>query len=197
MPDTLRSPPARRPGRSGGIVTHTLFSAVVSLSLLLWLAMACLWARSYWRWDCYRIHSSGASDYHLTFDTGRLTLNVTTDDLWSYHPYARAHRRVGGPRYATGPAPLDTFRPGRSVWNRLGFCDFTFVNAGNAFETSWRTISVPLWFPTLLAAALPAGWLVHFRRMRFKAGHCRRCGYDLRATPDRCPECGEAAAVFH
>jgi len=50
----------------------------------------------------------------------------------------------------------------------------------------------PYWSISLAAAVLPLLWyaLKLLGYPGFGPNSCRRCGYDLRATPDRCPEYG-------
>jgi hypothetical protein len=51
---------------------------------------------------------------------------------------------------------------------------------------------IPLWLPIACAAVFQAWWLAHRQRWRTRVavGCCGHCGYDLRASPQRCPECG-------
>ncbi|HEX4793880.1 MAG TPA: hypothetical protein VH370_08820 [Humisphaera sp.] len=60
----------------------------------------------------------------------------------------------------------------------------------NALMLTESKLIVPYPLLALACASICGLWLAtHWRRTR-TPGICAACGYDLRATPHRCPECG-------
>ena len=78
-----------------------------------------------------------------------------------------------------------------------GFSSGTYDTATGRAREIW-IMGNGLWLPDwLLAAAtaiLPVLWLIgwkhRLRARRLGLSLCPACGYDMRATPQRCPECG-------
>jgi hypothetical protein len=66
----------------------------------------------------------------------------------------------------------------------------------NRDDESGPERTIPWWTAAALTSLAPLIFCVRNRRDRkvfCRANHlCVSCGYDLRATPDRCPECGSA-----
>ena len=53
-----------------------------------------------------------------------------------------------------------------------------------------RVFLMPFWFALVFICGLLLYRLKQITRSPGRPGLCPRCGYDLRATPDGCPECG-------
>jgi hypothetical protein len=92
---------------------------------------------------------------------------------------------------------------------RATFLGFRFARGGSVSGNDvkgYRLVArhyelrAPFWFLSLVTLLMPAAWAKgrvaeNRRSRRALRGLCPRCGYDLRATPDRCPECGAVHAA--
>ena len=105
--------------------------------------------------------------------------------------------------------PLQQRDQNQRNWiNRLGFDFSGRILRGDLRPANLKGIGVsrnwglifPIWSLVVLFSIMPLLGMFRVRRYlrarrRMRAGQCRRCGYDLRATPDRCPECGMAVKI--
>ena len=95
--------------------------------------------------------------------------------------------------YGEGPATVPVSADGtvpflESGVRRARRAPVRIRQVGVQYETAQRKLAFPAVAWAVWTVALLGGRIRRLRRA--KAGCCATCGYDLRASKDRCPECG-------
>ena len=194
-----------------------LLNLAAGLSLLLCVAAVASWVRSMgtfdrvtWRRDVkVTPEKREEQSLHAMSVRGRLFF-VSTDDWYRPYPpgagWTRPHpepgvswrvSRRGGLWSGFEMNVLDAYE--RESDRTFGVAAFGYLT-GTTHGGPTRSLDVVTVPHGLVATAfaLPAAaWAAArlLRRRRRAPGLCRACGYDLRATPGRCPECGAAASL--
>jgi hypothetical protein len=162
---------------------HRLRDLPTALSLLACVALCGLWLRSCLvpeRWT--RTLSITSSLY---VDSGGGQVSVTWQEWW----------------ITAGLPPYQWFRQQRRHplpfrWRTVGFgAEWWRQDQRNGNVRATRSVTAPYWFFAATAAAAPLRRLYRRTRRPAPTDVCANCGYDLRATPGQCPECGTPANV--
>lgn len=158
------------------------FAVVSIVSLLLCVATAVLWVRSYYVWDGFDWdRRPGAVD---RCSIGAAAGKVFFSRTWLNSPNSAFVRFDRPPGFYEHRVPVHSGTLVRPDGSALGFSIARTRFAG----IQDLYVCGPLWAPALFFLILASLRLL-VRRPR--AGHCNVCGYNLQGnTSGVCPECG-------
>ncbi|HEX8525135.1 MAG TPA: hypothetical protein VF669_22985 [Tepidisphaeraceae bacterium] len=177
-----------------------LLSIFIISSAALCVVTTTFWIRSYWRADGASYVWQRGPSIHATrsvsSELGRVTYHYA---LFSLSSEMGGSFSYGSRRNPTGGDFELIVDWGQQRW---GF-GYLFVEEMSPMCMQRESIggdwfySAPHWALAMVFGTGPMAWgtAVMRRRTRSKVGLCEICGYDLRASPDRCPECGVAIAL--
>ena len=193
-------------------MNRILLDLLTVVSLLLCLAVGMLWVNSPWGFDREDQHRViiGGDAYFVTSRAGGLRVmrqRATTSGpgIETADPGRLGFWQIGPKGAVTiatrfGPADPDHRFLGFG-WGRARYRKTTDWIGGNGREImrytlDYAVVAVPYWALLLATGLAPGFWLRGRLRGlgRIIGGRCARCGYDLRATPGQCPECGTLTA---
>jgi hypothetical protein len=166
---------------------HIVMNTATALSLLLCAATLALWAYSVANpsWQFGKATPAPAKYREFSLSHGHVAFST----IETFVPPPGVSYPIGAERDGWNAIGV-RWRRERMTLNRP--TDRTVV------ATLSRSSTFALWlgWPLLVSAVLPTRWWVRHRRATRdgRKGQCPSCGYDLRATPDRCPECGKAVS---
>jgi len=185
--------------------SHLAFNLVAAASLVLCVSTCALWVRSFFvgekqsmggqRW-VVAIHSCrGRVLFQLSDNHERMpnSLPAESSGRMQWIPlYPLIVEPIEGDVFSVGAA-------GFGMWYGRPLPAAAFnpsAPAGWAIR-NWGLL-VPYWFVVLFEGMLAMRVVkravrAHAARGRRTNGLCPACGYDLRATPERCPECGRVS----
>ena len=173
-------------GRFGRPAVRQRFRlAVVALLASIVLAMGLLAFKPFCVWG-----NVGGRCLTVASGQGRVAFMVISAYVSKLDFRPRDNDPIGyaGSVWAQGPRFGSSFqltRPYADVFSRCA--GVYFMDWGPPAHA--RVLQVPTVY-FVLALAAGAVLLLWRRRRAVKPGCCPACGYDLRATPERCPECG-------
>jgi hypothetical protein len=200
-----------------------LYNGLATISLLLCVATVGLWLRSYWKFvDFGRISTSRtptAYTQHL-IRLGSINgkfLFTWRDIIWLWSnpgtTYVNQRWDSENGTYLRQEERFDPYRTfpkqsmGEQSWEvKFAGCQYKrlieIANSRNIIDKTTLdpglkgvVIIVPHAYVCAVTAILPLILISKWRKRQNakRMGLCSHCGYDLRATPDRCPECGKVA----